>query len=207
MRKILTLLGILVLSVVLFWSCHLEDFNLDKLATPKDIKPMVYAPLAYGNYKVGDILTTPYADNDTITDPVTVLDPIMYDKTGVSLVNDAIDSLYLMVNFTNGTPMKMQILFKFIDLNSGAVYGKTYDSGIMQSGKVDAAGRVIESVTTRVEFPMDSNDLNNISSANGLEFNVRLFQPDNGVVIVKNLKESLFDVQLSFRAPLSLWKL
>jgi hypothetical protein len=207
MRKILTFLGILVLPAVLSWSCHLEDFNLDKLATPTDIKPMVYAPLAYGKYRVGDVLTTSYADNDTIKDPEIDLDPIIYDKTGVSLINNAIDSVYLIVNLTNGTPMKMQVLFKFIDLNSGAVYGKTFDSGIMQAGKMDAAGRVIEPVTTRVEFPMDSNDLNNISSANGMEFNVKLFQPDNGVVIVKNLKESLFGVQISFRAPLSLWKL
>jgi hypothetical protein len=163
--------------------------------------------LAYGTYKVGDILTTNYADHDTIKDPVINLDPIIYNKTGVTFSNPAIDSVYMVVRFTNGTPMKMQVLFKFIDLNTGSAYGKTFDSGVMQPGKMDATGKVIESVTTRVEFPMDSNDLNNFNQANGIEFVVMLFQPDIGFVIVKNLKESLFKVQISFRAPVSLWKL
>lgn len=207
MRKIIIFSVTIFISVFLFWSCHLEDFNFDKLSTAKDIRPMVYAPLAYGTYKVGDYLTTGYSDNDTITDSETDLDPIIYDKTGITFTSNAIDSVYLIVNFTNGTPMKIEFQFEFTDLNSGSVYGKTFDSGVIQEGKTDATGNVIEPVAARIEFPMDSNDLNNATLANGMEFIVKLFQPDSGSVIVKNLKESLISVQISFRAPISLWKL
>jgi len=199
--------GTVFLSALLSWSCHLEDFNLDKLADANDIKPVAYAPAAYGTYKVGDILFTNYADDDTVKVPELDLDPIIYDKTGVTFSSPAIDSVYMVVHFTNGTPMKMQVLFKFIDLNSGTAYGKIFNSGVMQAGKMDATGKVIESVTTRVEFPMNSSDLNNFNQANGIEFEVKLFQPDSGSVVYKNLRESLFKVQISFRAPVSLWKL
>jgi hypothetical protein len=112
-----------------------------------------------------------------------------------------------MVAFTNGTPMKAQLQFSFIDINSGTSYGKTFDSGIMAAGKMDATGKVVEPVTTRREFPMNSTDLNNASIADGLRYTLKLFQPDNGSVIVNNLKESLYKVQISFRAPLNLSKL
>ncbi len=207
MRRALIYSGTIIVVALVFCSCHLQDFNFNKLAEPNDIKPMVFAPLAYGTYKVDDYLTLVYTDNDTIKDPEIDLDPIIYDKTDVTFNSPAIDSVYLIAHFTNGTPMKMQFQIRFIDLNSGSTLGKTYDSGIIQAGKMDAAGNVTQSVVTRVEFPMDSKDLNNVSSANGIEFIIKLFQPDTGIVIVRNLKKSLFDVQLSFRAPLSLTKL
>jgi hypothetical protein len=112
-----------------------------------------------------------------------------------------------MVAFTNGTPMKVEFQFNFIDINSGAVYGKTFDSGIMAVGKTDATGKVIEPVTTRVEFPMNHVDMNNASLADGLRYTLKLYQPDTGAVTVKNLKESLYKVQIAFRAPVTLTKL
>jgi len=207
MRKILIFGSMIVFAAMLFYSCHLDDFNMDKLAVAKDIKPVFYAPLAYGSYKVGDHLTTPYLDNDTIKVAEIDLDPITYNKSGVSFKSNAIDSVYLVVTFTNGTPMKMQFLFDFINLGTGIVYGKIFDSGLMDAGKMDATGKVIQSVSTRIEFPMDSNDLNNITIANGIKFDVKLFQPDSGSVIVKNLKVSLLKVEIAIRAPVSYWKL
>lgn len=196
-----------VFTAILFFSCHLEDFNMDKLAVAKDIRPVFYAPLAYGSYKIGDHLTTPYLDNDTVKVTEIDIDRITYDKSGVSFKSNAIDSVYLVVNFTNGTPMKMQFLFDFINTGTGVVYGKIFDSGVMDAGKMDATGKVIQPASTRIEFLMDSNDLNNITLANGMEFNVKLFLPDSGSVIVKNLKASLLKVEIAIRAPVSYWKL
>jgi hypothetical protein len=207
MRKTLIFSGTLLILVLLCLSCHLADFNLNKLAEPNDIKPVVYAPLAYGSYLVGDQYFTILADNDTITDPEIDLDPVIHNKANVTFTSQAIDSLYLMVTFTNGTPMKVQFQFSFIDINSGAVYGKTFDSGIMPAGKTDATGKVIEPVITRVEFPMNFTDMNNASLADGLRYTLKLYQPDTGAVTVKNLKESLYKVQISFRAPVNLSKL
>lgn len=207
MRKEILFSGVIFISVLLCWSCHLEDFNLNKLAEPNDIKPVVYAPLAYGSYLVGDQYSTILSDNDTITVPEIDLDPVTHNKANVTFTSQAIDSVYLMVAFTNGTPMKVQLQFSFIDINSGTIYGKTFDSGMMAAGKMDATGKVVEPVTTRREFPMNSTDLNNASLADGLRYTLKLFQPDNGSVIVKNLKASLYKVQISFRAPINLSRL
>lgn len=207
MRKIIMFASMSLFTAILFFSCHLEDFNMDKLAVAKDVKPVFYAPLAYGSYKVGDHFTTSYLDNDTIKTVEIDLDRISYDKTGVSFKSNAIDSVYLVVNFTNGTPMKMQFLFDFINTGTGVIYGKIFDSGVMDAGKMDAMGKVVQPVSTRIEFPMDSNDLNNITMANGIEFNVKLFLPDSGSVIAKNLKASLLKVEIAIRAPVSYWKL
>ncbi len=207
MKKTLTLSGTIILSALLSWSCHLDDFNLDKLARVDDVKPIVYVPLAYGSYLVGDQYSTLLGDNDTITDSEIDLDPVIHNKTNVTFTSNAIDSLYLMVAFTNGTPMKVQFQFSFIDINSGTVYGKTYDSGVMAAGKTDATGKVVEPIITRIEFPMDSTDLNDASLADGIKFVVKLYQPDTGVVIVKNLKESIYKVEIAFRAALNLGRL
>jgi hypothetical protein len=207
MKKTLMFVVMISLTAILSWSCHLGDFNLDKLAPANDIKPVVYLPLAYGTYTVGNQLTTALANTDTIKVNEIDLNPMIYDKTGVSFSMNAIDSVYLVVNFTNGTPMKMRVQFDFIDKSTSAVYGKIFDSGLMPSGKMDATGKVIESVSTKVVFPMDSNDMNNMTLADGIQYTVKLFQPDSGSVIVKHLSESQFQIQISVKAPVSLSKL
>jgi hypothetical protein len=97
--------------------------------------------------------------------------------------------------------MKMQVLVDFIDQATGTSVGQTFDSKVMPAGKMDPTGKVVQSVSTKVEFKMDSNDLDNVTIADGIKFTVKLFQPDTGAVIVKNLKASLINVQISVRAP------
>lgn len=207
MKKMM-MFGVMVsLTAILSWSCHLEDFNLDKRAVANDIKPVVYVPLAYGTYTIGDQITLPLPNTDTIKVNEIDLNPLIYDKSGVSFSLMGIDSVYLVVNYTNGTPMKMQVQFDFINQSAGTIYGKIFDSGLMPSGKMDATGKVIESVTTKVIFPMNSNDLDNMTMADGIEYTVKLFQPDSGSVIVKHLKESQFKIQISVKAPVTLSKL
>jgi hypothetical protein len=199
MKKMLMFGGAIILTAIFSWSCHLGDFDLNKLAKV-DIKPVFYIPLAYGGYTVGNFVNIPQTNTDTIVGEID-LNPIIYDKTGVSVNIKGLDSVYLEVNFTNGTPMKMQVLFDFIDKATGTAISKVYDSGLMPAGTMDPTGKVVQSVSTKVEFPMDSTDLDNITTADGIEFTIKLFQPDTGAVIVKNLKTSLINVQISVRAP------
>lgn len=200
MRKMLMFGGTIILTAILSWSCHLGDFDLNKLAKV-DIKPVFYIPLAYGGYTVGYFLNTPLLNFDTIKVAEIDLIPIIYDKTGVSVSYKGLDSVYLEVNFTNGTPMEMQVTFDFIDKATGTVISQVFDTKLMPAGIMDATGKVVQPVSTSREFPMDSKDLDNITTADGIEFNVTLFQPDTGAVIVKNLKASLINVQISVRAP------
>ena len=52
-RRFISVVVLLFAAIMLF-SCNLDDFNLNKLADPIDIVPDVYAPLAYGTFKVKD---------------------------------------------------------------------------------------------------------------------------------------------------------
>ena len=201
MKRTLMFGGAIIIMTILSWSCHLGDFNLDKLAKPTDIVPVFYFPLAYGGYTVGNFVNVPFPNTDTIKIAEIDLNPIIYDKTGVTVSYKGLDSVYLEVNFTNGTPMKMRVQFDFIDQATGSVISKIYDSGLMPAGIMDATGKVVQSVSTKVEFPMDYTDLDGVTIADRIEFTVKLFQPDTGAVIVKNLKASLFNVQMSVRAP------
>jgi hypothetical protein len=90
MKKMLRFGGAVILTAILSWSCHLGDFNLDKLAKV-DIKPVFYIPLAYGGYTVGNFVNTPLLNNDTIKAEID-LNPIIYDKTGVSVSIQGLDS-------------------------------------------------------------------------------------------------------------------
>jgi hypothetical protein len=200
-KKIVHLSTLVISIAVLLFSCNLDDFNLDKLTDPEDLNPKVYAPLAYGSYKVDDFVNISLPDNAPVTDPVVTLDPVVYDLTGTSIRSSAVDSVYLLVTLTNGTPMKLRYKFSFIDQQSGYVYGKIYDSGLIDAGKTDATGKVTEPTIAKKEFKLGPTDLDNIEAANAMKLSVELEQPDTGTVLVKNLKESGFKVQISFYAP------
>lgn len=206
-KKIIRIGTLLTSIAVILFSCNLDDFDLDKLADPDDLTPKIYAPLAYGSYKVDDFVNISLPDNAPVTDPVVQLDPVVYDYTGTSIRTSAVDSVYLMVTLTNGTPMKLRYKFSFIDKQSGYVYGKIYDSGLIDAGKTDATGKVTEPTIAKKEYRLGPVDLDNIESANAMKLTVELEQPDSGTVIVKNLEESGFKVQISFYSPVKVSKL
>ena len=57
MKKFLRGSLILIAMAVAFQSCNLDDFELDRLTDPTGLKPLVFAPLAYGTYPVSDFIT------------------------------------------------------------------------------------------------------------------------------------------------------
>ncbi len=195
------------LLAVLFHACNLEDFDFDKLTDPDDLKPVVFAPLAYGTYSVNDLVTIPLPDTDPVTAPVLELDSIVYSLDGTTFRNAAVDSVYLIINLTNGTPMKFHYQFAFADSISGAILGQTFDSGVIQPGKTDATGTVTEPFATQNIFKLGADDLDNLDAADQFVLYTELEQPDSGTVTVKNLKDSEFKVQISFYAPVNLAKL
>lgn len=201
MRKIQS---IAFLLIILLSSCHLEDFNLDKLSVTS--KPTIYGPLAYGTFKVKDYLPYVGADDQVVFYPEIELTPQSWNRGEASFNSDAMDSTYLVVTYTNGTPMKMQVQFSFTNYSTGAVSGSTYDSGIILPGTADASGKVTQPTITAKEYYLNSNDLQTIKATDGVKCIIKLIQTGNPV-LVKNLKESEFKVQLNLKTNVLLGKL
>jgi hypothetical protein len=204
MKKIIERIA-LFLFILLFNSCNMEDFNLNKLST-SDIAPTFYVPMAYGTFKVKDYIPPIGSDYQVIIVPEVDLNTFNWHKGTLSFRTDAVDSAYMDVTFTNSTPMKMQIQFSFTDYTSEITKSKVFDSGIIIEGSVDATGKVVSSSVASEKFPLDNSDLQIIKTTDGIKCTVKFFQPGDPVM-VKNLKESEFKIQLNLKANVLLDKL
>ena len=87
---------VLFFAMCMIFSCNLDDFNLKKLANPDDIVPDIFAPLAYGTFKVKDLVNAgSLADNFPIPSSGLELDTVILNKKGTSFTNSAIDSVHI----------------------------------------------------------------------------------------------------------------
>ena len=193
-----SILGLaLLIAAILLFSCNLEDFNLKKLTNKEDIIPDVYAPLAYGTFKVSDLVTSPGpGDNYQIPVSGVQLSPIILSKTGTSFRNAAIDSVYLITHYTNNTPCVMSFDFSFIN-STGLTIGKIFSSGVIPAGAVDF----------RIQFDLGPIDQDNLMNATDIKLSIKIASPAGSSILYKAAKNTLFTLNLSFYAPVNLRKL
>lgn len=188
--------ALLIVAILLF-SCNLEDFNLKKLTNKEDIIPKVYAPLAYGTFKVSDLVTSPPNDNSSIpAGPGLDLNSIILSKIGTSFRNAAIDSVYLITHFTNNTLCDMSFDFSFIDA-TGLTIGKTFSSGVIPSDTIDF----------KIQFDLGPTDQDNLQSATDIKLSIKIASPAGKSILYKDAKNKSFTINLSFYAPVNLRKL
>ena len=189
--------GIVLFSTaILLFSCGLDDFNLNKLATPTNIVPLVYSPLAYGTYRVDDLSLTPHADNYLIPPGGETLTPVLLDKTGTSFRTSAIDSVYLITHFTNNTSVDIQFDLHFF--NRGVQMGTTFSSGRIPPGAKDFL----------VKFPLNAADQDNLQNSTDISLNFTLISPVAGPAITYGeVKVKSFTVKIAFYAPVHINKL
>jgi hypothetical protein len=187
----------LLIAAILLFSCNLEDFNLKKLTNKEDIIPDVYAPLAYGTFKVSNLVTSP-GPGDNLQIPLGgwTLNPIILSKTGTSFRNAAIDSVYVITHFTNNTPCDMSFDFSLIDKN-GLTIGKVFSSGVIPAGLVDA----------RIQFDFGPLDQDNMANATDIKLSIKIASPAGSSIIYKAAKNTEFTINFSFYAPVNLRKL
>lgn len=192
-----SILGLaLLVAAILLFSCNLEDFNLKKLTNKEDIIPDIYAPLAYGTFKVSDLVTSPGpGDNSQIPLGGWTLNPIILSKTGTSFRNAAVDSVYLITHFTNNTPCEMSFDFSFIDA-TGLTIGNTFSS-VIPAGAPDF----------RIQFDFGPLDQDNLGNATDLKLSINLASPTGKSIFYKDAKNKQFTINLSFYAPVNLRKL
>ena len=187
---------ILFLAVVILFSCHLEDFNLNKLSKTNDIVPDVYAPLAYGTFTVANLVPLPAPVNSTPIPNTGMEIPLVISKSGTSFSSAAIDSVYLITHFTNDTPCEMEFNLSFVNA-AGVQIGNPFPSGKIAVGAQNFRIPL---------FDLNPIDQNYLNQATNIKLNFRLF-PSAAARTYGDVKAASFSFKISFRAPVNLQKL
>jgi hypothetical protein len=194
---------VLFSATIMLFSCNLEDFNLKKLADPTYIAPDVFAPFAYGTFKVEDLIKASVPPDTYIIPSIPAgmhLDPFKMDKTGTSFRSSAIDSVYLVTHFTNDTPADIEFQLGFFDKTTGALLGGPFNSGKIPAGAPkDFLCQVIK---------LGPSDQDNLAKSDEIRLYFTLFSPSAGTAITYgNAKGKSFTIKIYFHAPVQLWKL
>ena len=184
---------------LLLASCNLSDFQTNKLVAPTDLNPVLYMPVASGNYLVKDYTHFPELGNMPVPEPKIDFDTIRYDMTQLNFIPIAVYSMVIIVKTVNESPMRLQYSFSFT--------GKTVTSPLLQGAKLNANGDVIESVKDSIEYKLNYAEILNLGITPSIDMAVSLFQPASGSVIAKVLKFSSISVKVGFRAPVNLVKI
>ena len=199
MKKKRQLISCVLMPIIatMFFSCNLDDFKLNELAKPVDIVPEVYAPIAYGTFRVKDMLVVPIPDTTPIPAGGLSLTPFIMGKTGINLYSIAVDSVYLQNHFTNDTPINMEFAYSFYDGTTGLPLGKTFSSGIIPPGVKD----------TLIQFKLGRVDQDNLLQASNI---ILTFRPSNvgtTSTLFGKVKNTYFSIKIAFYAPVHVWKL
>ena len=190
--------GILIpIIITMFFSCGLDDFKLKELANPIDIIPEYYAPLAYGTFKIKDMITANISDATPIPVVGIYLDPFVMGKTNVTFSSVAIDSVYLINHFTNNTPVNMDFSYYFYDSSTGFTIGKTFLSGTIRPGVQD----------TLIQFNLGRADQNIILQSSDIIMRFKMSNPGVNPLLYSNVKNATFSIKIAFYSPVMLWKL
>jgi hypothetical protein len=186
---------VLFFASIMFFSCNLEDFNMNKLSKTNDIVPEVFAPLAYGTFKISDLAPVPVPlDNAQIPAGGIDLTPILLSKSGTTFSSTAIDSVYLITHFTNGTPGNMEFELSFVNA-SGVQLGQSFPSANIPAGAVDQ----------KIQFPLGPIDQTNLQQATDIKLIFRIYSPNAASPITYGaVKSKPFTVKISFYAPVRL---
>ena len=192
MRKLLYTFMAPVFLVLLFQACNLDDFELDRLTDPTDLKPELFAPIASGNYSVKNFVSL--SGNSSAAVPALVaLTPISYDINGIQFSDAAVDSVTLLVTMNNQTPMELS--YTITSTYLGLQMGKSYTSGVIAPGA---------KVTN--EFGLSRTDMENIDLSTRLLISALLAVPSGGTVTEQQLLNSDFGIQVSLKGRFDLIK-
>jgi hypothetical protein len=190
------LLFMLAVSLV---SCNLEDFNLNKLAKPTDVIPDIFAPLAYGSFKIKDLVAAPEPnDNSQVPAGGITLEPILLNRSGTTFRSDAMDSVYLVIHFTNNTPVDIEFTINFSNGTAGSQIGKSFVSENIPPGAINQ----------KIIFGLGPQDQDNLQIAKSFNLSFRITSPDaTNPETYGVIKNTSFTTQLYFYAPINLGKL
>lgn len=189
---------VLLFASIILSSCHLEDFNLNKLVNPVDIVPDVYAPLVYGTFTVANLGPLPAPVNSTPIPIGGIELPLIVSKSGTSFSSAAVDSVYLITRISNNTPCEMVFDLSFLNSANGPSVGRVFTSGRIPANTKDFAVLPL--------FGLDRTDQDNLQKSTFMKLNFRLF-PLSTPITYGAVKSTTFSFNISFHAPVNLQKL
>jgi len=188
---------VLLFASIILSSCHLEDFNMNKLVNPTDIIPDVYAPLAYGTFTVQNIIPDPATPDLTLI-PVNGLDlPLVVSKSGTSFSSAAIDSVYLITHISNNTPCEIEFELSFLYSAAGPSIGKVFTSGRIPANTADFEVP---------PFELSKTDQDNLQASTYVKLNFKVY-PSATAKTYGDIKTASFSFKISFHAPVNLQNL
>ena len=189
---------VLLFAAIMLFSCNLEDFNLKKLANPNDIVPDIFAPVAYGTFKVSDFVPIPTLDdNFPIPNSSLSLDSVIISKVGTTFRSAAIDTVFLITHFTNSTLVDIEFNMSFIDKFSGNPPAKSFPSGKIAPGAIDQM----------IQFKLGPTDQNNLQNATDIKMSFKISSPATGSITYGAVKSKPFTIKIYFHVPVNLQKL
>ncbi len=186
-----------LLMPVIFLSCNLEDFNLQKIARPDDIIPVYSAPIGFGTFKISDLAPASLPSTFLIPASGLTLQPVVISKSGTSFTSAAIDSAYLVTTFTNNTLCDIAFELSFISSSTGTHYDTFKAIPDIAAGSKERA----------VRFNLGPNDINALKRATDVELTFKLLPPSSGNLTYGVLKSDSFTVSIIFYAPVNILKL
>jgi hypothetical protein len=78
-------------------------------------------------------------------------------------------------------------------------------SPILNAATVNAAGVVLTAANDSIEYKLNTNDVNNLKTATGMNLAITLYKP--GTPVIANvLKTSQITFKIAFRAPINVFK-
>jgi hypothetical protein len=192
---------ILGLAILLFVSCNLSDFKLDRLVYPSGLNPVLYRPFSSGSYVVKDYTTFPWSGNTIVTTDPLNFNVIHYPLTGVTLYTTGMDSMVVIVKTVNETPMKYRYILSFnnTDLDSGPI--------LLKEATTDSQGNVISASRDSIEYKLNPADVINLANATLVDLAITLHQPGTTPVVANALKFGQISFKTGFRAPINLFKI
>jgi len=190
--------GVVVLiAAITMFSCDSDHFDMTRLASAKDLNPIVSAPLGYGTFKIDELNTGLLVATTPIPATGMRLDSVMLNKTGLSFRSSAIDSVFVVTHFTNNTSVDIEYAISFVDRTTGSQLGTGSSPEIVPAGAVDH----------KMVFKLDLAGQNSLQSASDIRLDFRLIGPATTTINYGAVRLKTIAVKISFYAPVSLWKL
>jgi len=194
---------------LLLVSCNMSNFNLDIFTDPSGLSPVVYRPISFGNYVVGDYATIKEFGNTPVLEDSIIFKNIQYPLNGMTFNTTGTDSMVVIVKTINETPMKYsyKLIFRGPGFADSTLVNSRNKSKYLAGGILNPQGDVIEASRDSLEFKLDSQGVMKLSTATQIDLAITLYQPDKGSVLANVLKNAPISFYIGFRAPINLFKL
>ena len=110
------------------------------------------------------------------TNNLRLLDTIALDNLEIEVLENA----QLLVGYKNGLPFNVEMELQFVDTLTHEQFGDAINVELLTSPEVDDEGKAIDMAEGNVKIELTAEDMDNLSKANGVAFEVLISTPKEG---------------------------